>query len=235
MLEVLHWYPINTYYSSATLPSKGTLNHNKAINSLSAPPMINVAAEPILSKRSRPKNPPRNRTPTAIIFKSRFRTRRAQNRLGSAISSHHTVVSTTEKMGPGQRNCMIDWLMTRTCGRKLRVDSLAHDPLQTHTSAGKGHGSVTPWIGPYNASWETLTVLINPQKDSCKQGAQRLENCAEEKPTTRSWTHAITDSTQECPRKEAHNRNERMGINEGRTMCCVVCDWQVSSKRECKL
>ncbi len=111
-------------------------------------PMPNDAGEPIACKIARLQNPPTKREETAIILRSRDATRRGANSLGSAMSSHQTVVSTTLKWLSVKPSEKREERERRTCRRKLSVHSLTHDTLQAHARAHQAQTCIRARVGP---------------------------------------------------------------------------------------
>ena len=76
----------------------GTNKNQKAMSNLTPVPTPRVAGDPMTSIKARPANPPTKRARMAISLWSRETTPlRSVKSLGSATSSHHTVVRTTGK------------------------------------------------------------------------------------------------------------------------------------------
>lgn len=128
------------YLASGAVSARGgdTKSQLIAIRTLNPTPSAKATGAPVLSRIARPANPPKNNDAAAMTLISRYLTRRQSlKRLGSTMSSHHTVVRTTV---PRMRLISVILLLKDeerkpTRRREMRIQKLRHAPLQPHARA----------------------------------------------------------------------------------------------------
>jgi hypothetical protein len=162
----------------------GTKNQLKAMRTRNPAPIPNEAGEPIDCKIARLQNPPTKTEETAIILRSRDATRRAENSLGSAMSSHQTVVSTTCKTVIRCQHTQKRRKWRRTRRRKLRVHTLTHDTLQAHAHAHQSQTCIRARVGPrwLGADRGEAALPALPKRDRGGHSEERLDERAKEQP-----------------------------------------------------
>ena len=135
------------------------------------------------------------------------------------MSSHQTVVSTTNENHPSvstppylKRDQRAK--LTRRC--KLRVDALAHDPLQTHARAHQPQTRVRARVGPRGriAARRDAALPALPKADRRGHGEERLDERAEDQPQTRLRADPVADAADEGAEEEGRHRGEGLFVRE---------------------
>lgn len=136
-------------------------------------PIPNVLAAPRDWVMERPMKPPRKRAITAMILWSREMTQRRWKSLGSAMSSHHTVVNTTVHSGisfssratrdnelnePVVANCVLTLLPMIPCNPILALANPRQIKAGTLVQAGSSRESAT--LGSCDLNMATAAAMV---------------------------------------------------------------------------
>ena len=124
------------------------------------------------------------------------------------MSSHHTVVSTTE--------CSISFIYSgarwdggqRTGRSKLRIHALAHNSLQPHTSAHKRNRNIRQRIRPRRVPTirRDAPLPALPYRNGSSHGEKRLDERAADEPQSGARADAVADSAEEGAEEEGEER-----------------------------